>query len=91
MRSLVSTVTGSVYSSCSYCSRVPPTSKPLRRISSQSISSSFSFCSFSCSESFCSGVSSSGSSSSRKGLESSSCFRCCWRSIMGMYSMSMAW
>ena len=39
IRSRDSTVTGSVYSSCSYCSRVPPTSKPLSRISSQSTSS----------------------------------------------------
>jgi hypothetical protein len=35
--------------------------------------------------------SSSGSTSSRNGLPSNSCFRCCWRSIIGMYSMSIAW
>src|SRR6266478_1004010 len=36
-------------------------------------------------------TSSSGSIISRKGLPSSSCFRCCSRSSSGMYSRSIAW
>src|SRR2546422_34960 len=38
-----------------------------------------------------SSVSSSGSISSRNGLPSSSCLRCCCRSSNGMYSRSIAW